>query len=100
MVVVGRGDMCIERRQLCHIAHQQHISRRRIGSGGIRVLRLDVRGDRSGVGAYARVISVDNIREESFAFLPLDKFVQMSAEHVVGHNEETYRCCCADSLGI
>ena len=97
--VFGRGDAG-EGRQLCHIAHQQHIGGSRAGGGGLGVLTLDVGRYRCRGGAHSGVVGVDDVRDEAFAALPLHEGVQMAAEHAVGHDEVAHGGGGADSLGV
>ena len=100
MVVVGRGDLCIEGGELCHIAHQEHVGGSWIGLGGVVVETLKVGGDGGRGGTHTGIIGVDDIGEESFAALPLDESVEMPTEHAVGHNDIAHGSGGADGFGI
>ena len=100
MVVRDAGAMGVEGGELSHVAHEQHIGRCGVGEGGVGVEAFDIGGDGGGVGTHAGVAGVDDVCAEALALFPLDKGVEVAAEHVVGHDEEAHGGCGTHDFGI
>ena len=100
MVVVGRGEVRAECRQLCRIAHQQYVGGCRIGGGGIVVEAFEIVRDGGGVSSYCGVVGIDDIGDEALLLFPLDEGVEVAAEHAVGHDDVAHRGGGADGFGV